>query len=62
VWFTRSSPLYPKGTGQLAWAGQLAVLIVTGAAVYLAVCWALGVGTMDQMLPRRFRARRGGAG
>jgi putative peptidoglycan lipid II flippase len=55
LWLAKVSPLYPKGSSRLAWTGQLAVMIALGAAVYLAVCRALGVTTMEQMLPRRLR-------
>jgi putative peptidoglycan lipid II flippase len=58
IGYVKISPLYPKGSGRLVWTGQLLMLIVLGAAVYLAVCRALGVTTMDQMLPRRFRRGR----
>jgi putative peptidoglycan lipid II flippase len=57
--YAKKSPLYPGGAGRLVWTGQLALLIVLGAAVYLVVCKALGVTTMDQLLPWRFRSDRG---
>jgi putative peptidoglycan lipid II flippase len=55
IGYAKISPIYPKGTGRLVWTGQLLLLIVVGAAVYLVVCRAMGVTTMDQVLPRRFR-------
>jgi putative peptidoglycan lipid II flippase len=58
VWAAKVSPLYPRTVGRWAWAGQLTILMVLGAAVYLAVCRALGVTTMDQVLPRRLRRTR----
>jgi putative peptidoglycan lipid II flippase len=52
-WLVTRTPLYPGGDGRAAWAGQLLVLVVTGAATYLGACAALGVGVMSHLLPKR---------
>jgi putative peptidoglycan lipid II flippase len=56
-----SLPHFPAGTTRGGWAAQLALVLVTGAGVYLAVCKMLGVTTMNELLPKR-RRRRGGTG
>ena len=49
----KMSPLYPHGIGRLAWAIQLMLLLAVGAAVYLGVCFLLGVTTMKELMPGR---------
>jgi peptidoglycan biosynthesis protein MviN/MurJ (putative lipid II flippase) len=39
----RSSPLYPTGDTRTAWAGQLTLVTMTGAATYLLVSRLLGL-------------------
>ena len=54
-WAVMRSPVYPRGDGRAAWAGQLVVLLGVGGATYLAACAALGEHTMGDLLPRRLR-------
>jgi putative peptidoglycan lipid II flippase len=42
-WAVRWSPLYPTGDGRSAWLGQLLLVTLCGAAVYLVVCQLLGL-------------------
>ncbi len=51
------SPVYPRGVGRAAWAGQLVLLIGVGAGTYLGTCAALGEHTMGDLLPRRLRRK-----
>jgi putative peptidoglycan lipid II flippase len=57
LWAIRASPLYPRGAGRLVWTTQLAMLLVIGGGIYFAMCRAMGVTTMDQLLPRRLRRK-----
>jgi putative peptidoglycan lipid II flippase len=54
-WLVRSSPVYPTGTGRGTWAAQLALLTCTGAAIYFAACWALGVNPLMTLRRRKVR-------
>ena len=49
------SPVYPHGETKLAWAMQLVLLMAVGATVYLGLCIAMGVGVIEQLLPKRIR-------
>ena len=52
-------PIYPRHESRTAWAIQLALLMLVGAAVYIASCKWLGVTVMNQILPGRRRRSRG---
>jgi putative peptidoglycan lipid II flippase len=54
----RLLPFYPQQEARWAWAVQLALLIGGGGATYIVLCRLLRIDVMNQMLPRRFRARR----
>ena len=51
----QNSPIYPHGETKLVWAMQLLLLMAVGAAVYLGLCIAMGVGGMEQLMPKRFK-------
>ncbi len=55
LWVLRLTPLYPKGSGQLVWTGQLVLLMGVGAVVYFVACRLIGVTAVNHLLPRRFR-------
>lgn len=48
-------PGYPHSDSRIAWALQLAILMGVGAATYLGACAAMGVETLNHLLPRRMR-------
>ena len=50
------SPLYPHAASRIAWAAQLAMLLVIGVVTYVGTCAAVGEHTMGELLPRRRRA------
>lgn len=52
-WGLKVSPLYPRGDGDVVWAAQLLMVMVTGAAVYFGACAAMGLGVLSNLLPRR---------
>jgi peptidoglycan biosynthesis protein MviN/MurJ (putative lipid II flippase) len=52
-WSLRVSPLYPTGTGRRAWLTQLLLIAASGAVVYFAVCYALGLDMVKTLRPRR---------
>ena len=54
-WGLKHTPLYPEGDGLAVWAGQMLVVMTAGAAIYFAVCGALGVGVVQHLMPRRTR-------
>jgi TRAP-type C4-dicarboxylate transport system permease small subunit len=39
----------------MIWSAQLAIMLVTGAAVYFAMCALLGIDMLNTLLPRRWR-------
>ncbi|HWE01130.1 MAG TPA: murein biosynthesis integral membrane protein MurJ [Tepidisphaeraceae bacterium] len=47
------APYFPHAHGRLSWAAQVALVMGVGAAVYLGVCWLLGVDMIGQLRPRR---------
>lgn len=51
------APLYPHGQTRLVWASQLLLLMCGGAGVYLAACYALRLGIVEHLFPRRRLAR-----
>ena len=53
----KASPLYPAGLTRAAWAEQLAMMLITGAGVYLLACRVMGVTTMNELMPKRRRRR-----
>jgi putative peptidoglycan lipid II flippase len=54
----QQSPIYPRTESKTAWALQLAIVMSTGAVVYLGICSAMGIEVLHHMLPKRFRGRR----
>jgi putative peptidoglycan lipid II flippase len=46
-------PVYPSGSGKLAWAMQLAILMLTGGAVYFGVAAVLGIAGPMRLLSKR---------
>lgn len=54
-WGVMRLPFYPRGETRVAWAVQLILVMGTGAVVYVGACAALGLGMMEQVLPRRWR-------
>jgi putative peptidoglycan lipid II flippase len=48
-------PFYPHTLTKFSSALQLATLMATGATVYLAACYALGLDVMHLLLPKRTR-------
>lgn len=55
--FVRYVPGYPQGTSRIASSVQLAIQVIVGAIVYFGVCSMMGVEVLDQILPKRLRAR-----
>jgi putative peptidoglycan lipid II flippase len=55
LWALKISPLYPRGAGRVVWSAQLGMMLVAGAAVYLAATHVMGVETMRHVLPKRQR-------
>lgn len=55
-WGLRMSPLYATGTGRRVWLTQLLLISVSGAVVYLGVCYAVGLDMVKTLRPRRKRA------
>jgi putative peptidoglycan lipid II flippase len=49
----KRSPIYPVAPRRPVWAAQLCLLLIAGAGVYLAVCAALGVTVLRDLLPSR---------
>jgi putative peptidoglycan lipid II flippase len=49
----KHSPIYPVAPRRFVWAAQLFLLLGAGAAVYFAVCAALGVTVLHDLLPAR---------
>jgi putative peptidoglycan lipid II flippase len=52
-WLLMRTPLYPTARTRLSWAAQLAVVMTGGAATYFAACYAMGLGIMDHLRPKR---------
>lgn len=52
-WLIQHTPLYPTGQSRTIWVAQLALLIATGATVYLASCAALGISIREHLWPAR---------
>jgi peptidoglycan biosynthesis protein MviN/MurJ (putative lipid II flippase) len=52
-WAVRWSPLYPTGDGRSAWLGQLLLVTLCGAAVYLVVCQLLGLDFLRALRRQR---------
>ena len=53
LWGITISPIYPRGEGRMIWSAQLALMLVIGAAIYLAASYAMGLDTFHQLLPKR---------
>jgi putative peptidoglycan lipid II flippase len=54
----RNSPLYPHETAahhKLTWAAQLTLLMITGGAVYLAACRAMGINVLEHVRKKRMK-------
>lgn len=49
------SPIYPRGDGRMMCLGQLVMTVTIGGGVFMGLCGALGVSTMQHFLPRRAR-------
>jgi putative peptidoglycan lipid II flippase len=49
----QNSAIYPQGTSRIVWSGQLAMLLVLGASVYLAACWIMRVEILSHLMPSR---------
>jgi putative peptidoglycan lipid II flippase len=47
------SPLYPHRASRITWIEQFAMLLILGAAVYLATCRLLKLDTLMQLIPAR---------
>jgi putative peptidoglycan lipid II flippase len=47
------TPIYPHGERKLIWCAQLALLMGTGAAVYIILCALMGIETLHHFLPKR---------
>ena len=54
-WAIQSLPFYPHGERRTVWMIQLIIQMSLGAAVYLGLCIAMGIGVMEQLMPKRFR-------
>ena len=50
------SAIYPHGETRLIWIKQLALLISSGAFVYIGLCAAMGIEVIGHMVPKRFRS------
>jgi putative peptidoglycan lipid II flippase len=48
----QKSSIYPHGAGRITWLGQLSMLLVTGAGVYLGACWVMRVEILSHIMPR----------
>jgi len=53
LWAIKISPLYPRGIGRTIWSAQLGMMLVVGAAIYLAASHAMGLETLRQLVPKR---------
>jgi len=49
------SPAFPHGDTRIIWASQIFLLLSSGAAVYLGMCYVLHVNVLADLLPKRFR-------
>jgi putative peptidoglycan lipid II flippase len=49
-WLVEKTPLYPAGSGMLASAAQLVILIVIGGLAYLGTCSLLGLSVREHLL------------
>jgi len=54
-WLVQMAPFYPLAPNRKAALGRLLILVFTGAAVYLGACAALGIGALQNLLPRKPR-------
>jgi putative peptidoglycan lipid II flippase len=52
-WGVQKIPAYPHANSRVSWLVQLGVLIAVGAGVYIGACAMMGIGVMEQILPRR---------
>jgi putative peptidoglycan lipid II flippase len=59
LWGMKLSPLYPRGQGRAIWSAQLALMLVVGAAIYLAVSSMMGLETFRQLVPKRMKKTDG---
>jgi putative peptidoglycan lipid II flippase len=50
------TPVFPHGETRVIWAIQLMTVMGVGAAVYVGACAAMGVDTLNHLLPRRKRS------
>jgi putative peptidoglycan lipid II flippase len=46
---TQHLPWFPHAAGRISWAAQLSIVMLVGAAVYLATCSLLGVNMIGQL-------------
>jgi putative peptidoglycan lipid II flippase len=47
------TPVYLKGSSKVVWASQLAVIMITGGAVYLGACMAMGIDVLQHVRRRK---------
>jgi peptidoglycan biosynthesis protein MviN/MurJ (putative lipid II flippase) len=56
LWAIKHSPLYPSGLGRMIWLMQLMLMLIVGAAIYLAASWIMRLDTLSQLTSSRRRA------
>jgi len=56
LWAIKHSPLYPTGVGRMIWSMQLMLMLLVGAAIYLAMSWVMRLDTLSQLTSSRRRA------
>jgi putative peptidoglycan lipid II flippase len=49
----KHTPIYPHGTGKIAWAGQAGLLVVVGSAIYFIGCMVMGLNVLQHLPIRR---------
>jgi putative peptidoglycan lipid II flippase len=52
-WGVQKLPMYPHGNSRVSWLMQLGILMTVGAGVYVGACAIMGIGVMEQIIPRR---------
>ena len=55
-WLVQLTPVYPDDPSKRTALVRLAILMVTGVVSYVGACAAMGIGSLDHVMPRRKKA------
>jgi len=56
-WGVQKLPMYPHAQNRVSWFMQSGILMAVGGGVYVGACAMMGMGVMEQIMPRR-RSRK----